>query len=135
MKILTILLIGFTSLLFTSCVTTYKGGYSAKPNITIDYQIKAELDIDSTKVLQATSTTKVYFGLFRKGDNTYSDAFGGLVGDREKSAATYKALDGTGNDIIINPRYIVTVRNGIFVDVIEATVVGYGAKIFLFQNK
>jgi hypothetical protein len=134
MKKITILLIGLTSLFITSCVTTYKGGYSAKPNITIDYQIKAELKIDSTKVLQATSITKVYFGMFRTGDNTFSDAYGGLVGDREKSAATYKALDGTGNDIIVNPRYVVTVRNGLFVDYIQATVVGYGAKMILFNK-
>jgi len=120
-----------TALILSSCKSTYVGGYSAKPNVSIDYNIKADLKIDTTKVLQATSTTKIYFNLIRIGDNTYSDAFGGNVGDREKSAATYKALFGTEFDIIVNPKYVVYVKRGLFVKKIEATVAGYGAKIQL----
>ena len=135
MKKIYIYLLASSMLLTTSCVSTYHGGYSATPNITIDYNIKADLKIDTTKVLQATSETKIYFGSFRIGDNTYSDAFGGLVGDREKSAATFKALNGTGNDIIVNPKYVITVTKRLFVKKIEATVAGYGAKVILLQQK
>ena len=118
-------------ILISSCKSSYVGGYSALPNLSIDYNIKADLKIDTTKVLQATSTTNIYFNLIRIGDNTFSDAFGGNVGDREKSAATYKSLYGTGFDIIVNPKYIVHVKRGLFVKQIDATVAGYGAKVQL----
>ena len=131
MKKLLIAPIILAVLILSSCKSTYVGGYSATPNVSIDYNIKADLKIDTTKVLQATSTTKIYFNLIRIGDNTFSDAFGGNVGDREKSAATYKALNGTGLDIIVNPKYIVHVKRGLFVKQIDATVAGYGAKIQL----
>jgi hypothetical protein len=124
----------FLGLTLSSCKSTYYGGYAATPGISVGYNIKADLRIDSSNVLQATSTSTVYFGLIRLGDNTYSDAFGNGVGAREKSAATYKALEGTGNDIIINPKYVVKVRNGLFVDQIEATVAGYGAKVILWNQ-
>jgi hypothetical protein len=135
MKTTYIFLFSIAFFLTTSCISTYHGGYAATPNITIDYNIKSDLKIDTTKIIQASSETKIYFGLIKIGDNTYSDAFGGLIGDREKSAATFKALNGTGNDIIINPKYIITVRKGIFVKKIEATVAGYGAKVTLLYQK
>ena len=115
----------------SSCTTIYKGGYAVKPNVTINYNINSELKIDTTKVLQGTSTTKVILGIFKTADNNFSDAFGGNVGDREKSAATYKALEGTNFDIIVNPKYIVQVYNGLFVSKTTAVVAGYGAKIIL----
>jgi hypothetical protein len=134
MKSIYILLFLFVGLTLTSCKSTIYGGYAATPGISMGYNIKADLKIDSSKVLQATSISTVYFGVIRVGDNTFSDAFGGGVGSREKSAATYKALEGTGNDIIINPKYVVKVRNGLFVDQIEATVAGYGAKVILWNQ-
>ncbi len=118
-------------LLATSCKSTYQGGYAAKPNLTINYNVDADLKIDTTKVLQASSTTKIFFGVIKVGDNNFSDAFGGNVGDREKSAATYKALQGTGYDIIVNPKYLVNVRKGLLVKKVSATVAGYGAKVIL----
>ncbi len=123
--------ISLLSILFivSSCITTYKGGHSAIPNVTINYNINNELIIDTSKVLQSSSITNIYFGLFKFGDNKFSDAFNGGVGDREKSAATYKALDGTGFDIIVNPKYIIEIRKGLFLKQIKATVAGYGAKI------
>ena len=118
-------------ILISSCKSTYVGGYSAIPNLSIDYNLKADLKIDTTKVLQATSITRIYFNLIKIGDNNFSDAFGGNVGDREKSAATYKALNGSGFDIIVNPKYVVTIKRGFFAKEVQATVAGYGAKIYL----
>jgi hypothetical protein len=118
-------------LVIVSCSVTYKGGYSATPNITIDYNIKSELMIDTTKVLQGYSETKVILGIFRSSDKNFSDAFGSGVGEREKMAATYKALDGTKYDILVNPKYIVTIKKSLFVKTISAVVSGYGAKIKL----
>jgi hypothetical protein len=131
MKKLIFILPLFIICILTSCVSSYHGGYAAKPNLTINYNVDAELKIDTSKVLQATSTTKIFFGVIRVGDHDFSDAFGGNVGDREKSAATYKALQGTGNDIIVNPKYVVSVKNGLLVRKVSATVAGYGAKVIL----
>lgn len=129
-KYLIIFLIA-SGVLISSCKSTYVGGYAAIPKINIDYNLKADLKIDTTKVLQATSITSIYFKVIKIGDNNFSDAYGGNVGDREKSAATFKALNGTGFDIIVNPKYVVTVKRGVFVKKIQATVAGYGAKIQL----
>jgi hypothetical protein len=121
----------FIIFILTGCVSSYHGGYAARPNLTINYNVDADLKIDTTKVLQASSTTKIFFGVIKVGDNNFSDAFGGNVGDREKSAATYKALQGTGYDIIVNPKYLVNVRQGLIVKKVSATVAGYGAKVIL----
>ena len=99
--------------------------------MTINYNVDADLKIDTTKVLQASSTTKVYFGVIKVADSNYSDAFGGNLGVREKSAATYRALQGTGYDIIVNPKYQVDIRKGLFVKKVSATVAGYGAKVII----
>jgi hypothetical protein len=115
--------------LTTSCTTVYKGGYSVKPNLTIDYNVKADLIIDTTKVLQGYSQSKVVFGIFKSGDKNFSDAFGEGVGEKEKMAATYKALDSTKFDIIVNPKYRVTVNKTFFSRTTTAVVSGYGAKI------
>ena len=113
----------------TSCKTTYTGGQSAIPNVTINYNITNELLIDTSNVLQSTSTTNIFLGFIKFGDNKFSDAFYGGTGDREKSAATYKALEGTKFDIIVNPKYLVEIKRGLFHQRIKATVAGYGAKI------
>jgi hypothetical protein len=131
MKKLIFILPLFIIFILTGCVSSYHGGYAARPNLTINYNVDADLKIDTTKVLQASSTTKIFFGVIKVGDNNFSDAFGGNVGDREKSAATYKALQGTGYDIIVNPKYLVNVRQGLIVKKVSATVAGYGAKVIL----
>ena len=48
-----------------SCKSTYIGGYAATPKINIDYNLKVDLKIDTSKVLQATSTTSIYFKLIK----------------------------------------------------------------------
>jgi hypothetical protein len=106
-------------------------GHSAEPTVTMNYNVDVDLDIDKTKTIQATSTTTIYFGVFKKQDKKFSDAFisRNYVGQAEKMAATYKALEGTSYDIIVNPKYVVEVKNGLFVKKITATVAGYGAKV------
>tara|TARA_B100001250_G_C19636226_1_gene716084 strand:+ start:46 stop:444 length:399 start_codon:yes stop_codon:yes gene_type:complete len=120
-------------LILSSCSSSYVSGYSAEPNISINYNIDANLDIDKSKPLQATSTTKVILGFIKIADKNFSDAFPktGYVGAQEKMAATYKALNGTGYDVLVNPKYMITKKRGIFVSKISATVVGYGAKVKL----
>lgn len=116
-----------------SCRSTYISGASAEPNIEIKYNVEAELEIDKSKTLQATSTTKVILGFIKLYDKNFSDAYpkSGYVGAQEKMAATYKALDGTGYDVLVNPKYLIKTKRGLFVKTISATVAGFGAKIKL----
>ncbi|NDB36608.1 MAG: hypothetical protein EB023_15000 [Flavobacteriia bacterium] len=118
-------------LITSSCNQTYVGGYMARPNLTINYNVPADLKIDTSIVLQGTSLTTIYFGIFHFGDNEFYESFGTEFGGREKSAASYKALTGTGNDILVNPKYYIQVKKGLLTKKIQATVCGYGAKIIL----
>ncbi len=119
--------------LLVSCKSIYTSGSSSEPNVTMNYNLDVDLTIDKSKTLQGTSTTKIYFGLFKIGDNKYSDSFitKNNIGQAEKMAAVYKALDSTSFDILVNPKYIIEVKKGLFVKSITATVAGYGAKIKL----
>ncbi len=129
LKNLLLLLLLITSLV--SCKTTNYSGQSVQPTITMNYNIDIDVEIDKSKTLQATSTTSVYFGVFKSQDNFFSDALtsNSGIGELEKKAATYKALKGTPYDILVNPKYIIEVQKSLFVKKVTATVAGYGAKV------
>ena len=121
-------------LIFTSCSTKiYQSSSSAIANISITtLPIEADLIVDKSKTLQATSVTTVVFGIFKTGDVKYADVnIPGSVGSLEKQAAIYKALENTDFDIIVNPKYLIEIERGLFVKTTTATVSGYGAKIKL----
>ena len=46
-----------------------------------------------------------------------------------KSAAAFKALNGSDADILVSPQYVVEVSNQIWQKTIRVTVTGYGGKI------
>ena len=56
-----------TNLLLLSCTTLYKSGYSVQPVIPqiVTPPVIADLVIDTSNVLQASSTIKVVFGIFK----------------------------------------------------------------------
>jgi len=119
-------------LTFTSCSRViHKSASPALGGVSIATNpIQADVIVDKSKTLQGTSVTTVYFGIFKTGDLNYADAnIPGAAGSLEKQAAIYKALEGTGYDIIVNPKYIVEIDKNLFVKTTTATVVGYGAKI------
>ena len=126
-------LIGLLAFSIQSCKMSYVSGTSAEPNVSINYNVEAELEIDKSKTLQASSTTTVILGFIKLQDKNFSDAYpkSGYVGAQEKMAATYKALDGTGYDVLVNPKYLITRKRGLFVKSTTATVAGYGAKVKL----
>ena len=128
LALLTILCIGISS-----CSTYNKSAIATTPQPIISLPpVDAELIVDKSKVLSGFSETTTTFGIFKSGDNKFADAItSGGIGNREKQAAIYKALDGTGFDILINPKYIVEIKKGLFQTTISAKVVGYGAKIDL----
>ncbi len=130
-KVIKITVIGLFVIL-TSCKHYYYSGSQANVDVSLKYEVPIELDIDTTKTLQATSKTKVYFGFITIGDKYYHDAFSKGVGEKEKMAAMYKALKDTKYDIMVNPKYIIETKNvlGLFRST-TATVAGYGAKVII----
>ncbi len=123
--------------LITSCKSNYYSGSSATPNLTMNYNVDVDLEVNYFKTLQGISTTTVYFGIFKTQDKKFSDSFfsNNHIGLQEKMAATYKALENTGYDIIINPKYEIEITRGLFIKTITANVIGYGAKIKLKREE
>lgn len=133
MKKLPAILIGGFFLLLQSCTSVYKSGYVAIPSITLntDLNIKSEIIVDTTKTLQGFSETVISLGFIKKSDNKFIDAYGKGIGEKEKMAALYNALENTNFDVLINPKYIITVNKSLFVKRISVVVAGYGGKIKL----
>lgn len=120
--------------LLQSCTSVYKSGYVATPTISSlnpELNIKSEVIVDTTKTLQGYSETYMTFGFINTSDHKFIDAFGKGTGEREKMAAIYKALENTNFDVLVNPKYIVTVNKSLFQKKISVVVAGYGGKIKL----
>ena len=123
------------ALFFASCGTTlHTGGdtlYPNKPILNIE-ALNGEVIIDKSKVLSGTSTSSTYFKIFKNGDNTFLEAkFMGPASSKTKKAAMYNALKDTGNDIIVNPKYIIKKTKNFFGMITTETVQvsGYGGTI------
>ena len=130
-KGLQITVLGFFVLL-SSCKHYFYSGSQANVDVSLKYEVPVELNIDTTRTLQATSQTKVYLGFITIGDKHFHDAFSKGVGEKEKMAAMYKALKDTKYDIMVNPKYIIETKNvlGLFRST-TATVAGYGANVII----
>lgn len=133
MKKLVIVFLGGTLLFLQSCTSVYKSGYVATPVTTLstEFNVKSEVIVDTTKTLQGYSETIISLGFIEKSDFKFIDAFGEGTGEREKMAAIYKALENTNYDVLVNPKYIVTVNKSLFSKKISVVVAGYGGKIKL----
>ena len=149
MKLKVILLSSVVAMSFmlNSCATT-NASYQSSPviarNVDLD-PIKADVKIDESKKLKGESTS-TYFLFFRVGgDHTFADGvnynaqkgFSFLGGPLTKvrSAAAYKALSSGDYDLLVNPTYVVKVRNSLFFKIYTVTVEGYGAKYSNFRTE
>ena len=64
-----------------------------------------------------------------------TDTKGGIL-KAVRSAAAYKALDGTGFDILVHPTYKISVKTSMLIFTeYEVTVEGYGAKYVNFRTE
>ena len=129
MRYFTLFALLFT--LFSSCSNYHKNALIALPSPNINLSpIEADINVDKNQILEGISTTTITLGIFKSSDNKFADVFmPGQVGSLEKQAATYKALEGTEYDILVNPQYIVEIEKGLLSKKITAKVVGYGGKI------
>ena len=123
---LTILILVFIS----GCRSYVSSAHSVYPEINFTAKANIEVDVvvDTTKFLEGKSTTTVVFKIFKSSDNKFVDTYSYMFGDKEKKAAMYKALDGSGYDVIFNPKYKIEYYRGLFVSKTTCTVKGYGAK-------
>ncbi len=95
--------------------------------------VKAHVEVDTTRTLQAVSKTKVVLGMFRFGDREFAE-YPGMIfqrgpGAKERKAAIHKALTGTGYDVMVNPKYIVQEKNRFFSRTVTVQVAGFGGHL------
>ena len=136
------------ALIITSCTTTRTGALSTPayaPKAEIN-PIRANVDVDMNKKLVGESTSS-YFLVFQVGgDNKFADGmsyssesqFNALFKAREnktKSAAAFKAIQGSGADIIVHPNYIVEVHDYLLFKQIKVKVTGYAGYFRKFYQK
>lgn len=136
------------ALIITSCTTTRTGALSTPayaPKAEIN-PIRANVDVDMNKKLVGESTSS-YFLVFQVGgDNKFADGmsyssesqFNALFKAREnktKSAAAYKAVQGSGADIIVHPNYVVEVHDYLLFKQIKVKVTGYAGYFRKFYQK
>ncbi|MEY4292085.1 MAG: hypothetical protein ACK44S_07080 [Bacteroidota bacterium] len=102
------------------------------PQATIN-PIRADIDIDMNKKLNGEANA-TYFLIFKISGNSrhYAEGvnFSGEKGihsnlGRLKSAAAFKALNGTGADIIVHPNYEIQKHSYLFFSTVNLKVVGY----------
>ena len=98
--------------------------------------VRAHVNVDTTQTLIGMASTTHILGIIRTGDNQFAEysglnlGFGGPI--REKKAAVYNALEGTGADVLVNPKYIVHEKRAFFFRKTTVQVAGYGGK-FIFE--
>ena len=130
----TLLLLGtVTAFGFGSCSTLSETAKLAQgPVLLAVNPVRADVNVDTTKSLLGTSSTTHILGFIRLGDHEFADypgiSFGIGGATREKRAAIYKALEGTGSDVLVNPKFIVREKRAFIFRKTTVQVAGFGGK-------
>ena len=106
--------------------------------------IRVDVDVDMTKKLSGESNSS-YFLFFRtSGDNKFAQGMQYSSGSsfdkfsrvgKTKSSAAFKAVNGSGADIIVHPNYIVESQTFLFFKTIKVKVTGYAGNFTKFYQK
>jgi hypothetical protein len=127
--------LGLACLLAVGCTTTtVRSTQLAQGAALIAIEpVKAHVEVDTTRTLQAVSKTKVILGVFRFGDREFAE-YPGMIfqrgpGAKERKAAIHKALTGTDYDVMVNPKYIVQEKNRLFSRTVTVQVAGFGGHL------
>lgn len=104
-------------------------------------EIRAKVSVDMNKKLTGEANA-AYFLIFRlngdsnfatgmsySGDNGLSKKYAKL-----KSAAAYKAINGSEADIIVHPNYVISIERFLFFKKVTVTVSGYAGKFTKFYQ-
>lgn len=112
----------------------------SQPTASLSGDVKTDLkaDVKVGETISGESSTNVLFGwLSIGGDNQFADgvSYGGASGDgmglplpdpvsNAKAAAAYKAVKSSGSDLIVAPRYEVTVKDYFIFKQVNVKVTG-----------
>ena len=133
MNRISLLLVTATVFGLISCTSTSETAKLAQgPVLLAVNPVRADVNVDTTKSLLGTSSTTHILGFIRFGDHEFADypgiSFGIGGATREKRAAIYKALEGTGSDVLINPKFIVREKRAFIFRKTTVQVAGIGGK-------
>lgn len=131
----------FLSLSLIIAAATGCASYNAsQPSAAIDSSVKADLKADVVvgDAITGQSSVNILFGVLKiGGDSQFADgiAYGGAASSGlsglgfdpvsdVKSAAAYKAVQASGGDLIVAPRYEVSVKDYFIFKKVDVTVKG-----------
>ena len=131
-----------SSLFFTSCRSKLINTLSTpmyNPAAKIN-DIRAKVNVDMSKKLTGEANAS-YFLIFRlNGDSNFASGMS-YSGDSEikrysklKSAAAYKAINGSDADIIVHPNYVVNIERFLFFKKVTVSVSGYAGEFTKFYQ-
>jgi hypothetical protein len=131
------LLLGLLAVTLAGCTSTHRSAKVAEGRVVLDIApIQVDVQVDTTRTLLGVAKTTVILGVFKRAERVHAVYpamdFGRGPGRSEKTAAVAKALQGTDFDVLVNPKFIVQERRGLFVTTTTCQVAGFGGK-FEFQ--
>jgi|TARA_B110000444_G_scaffold245761_1_gene266598 hypothetical protein len=116
-----LLLFAFTALILSSCSMYTASMSESLPEVRLDLN-----DLDISKVMQASATVKVYFGIFVTGGNKYSassSTYGSKTKTSSQAAAAYRLIQSNSDyDFIMYPKYETKSTGGLFIKSETTTV-------------
>ena len=144
MKLFKLLLLNIT-LLLGACANINKSYTAAPLKPVVNAPMNADIFVDTSKKITGYAYGGYLFNLFKlSGDNKYADGItygadrGGvtisLFGinhvEEVKAMAAYNALQGTGAEILVYPRYVIEESTwNPFWKSVKVKVVGYPGKV------
>ena len=139
-------ILAMTLVMLSSCAATNKQYDSSRvilQNVSLD-PVKADITIDESEKLSGTSKSTFFWIFQTSGDNSFADGVRfsasplsiGAV-NKTKSSAAYNALNSTSKeyDVLVHPKYSITVNRGFLTSSIKVTVDGYGGTYSNFRTE
>jgi len=153
-KFLSVCFLLFSTLLVIGCGNKInKSHLFAEPGISMNAYLEPEIQTKMDEVLQGSSGAIYLLGLLRlSGDSKYLDGYGTSVAGSlpiplplpkipigvdigaVKSAAAYNAIKGSEADILVNPKYTISVTKALLFTTVSVGVTGYAGYITNIQQ-
>lgn len=146
MKVLVVVAFGVALL---GCTSFNSSQFSGPVNVNVDAPLRADINIGE-KITGTATIIKVFGVITTEGSRKYADGvnFGGNSSSpfndllslsnpltEAKAAAAFDAIEKSGADVIIAPRYMVQVEDYFVAKKIIATVTGYKGTFNGFKAK
>ena len=138
MKSLSITSLVALAALAMGCAATNVSNYPSPIDATVQTDLKADVTVGSE--ISGKSQMSIIMNMFTIGDSKFADGvvYGtsgasalGLPDpiSKTKAAAAYNAVQTSGADVILAPRYVVDVVDYVVFKKVTVTVTGYSGKI------